>query len=69
VILVELDDVQVADNDGKVIWIGLSEKAATLVVTAEGYRLKTAKMTLKRGQNETVISLERGSNWSAFTRT
>ena len=69
VTLVELDDARVADNDGEVTWIGLSEKRATLVVAAEGYFMETAQLKLKRGHNEVAISMTRGSNWSVFTRT
>ena len=69
VILLEVDDVQVADNDGQVTWTGLSKDTASLVVTAEGHLMETAQVTLKRGHNEVAVPMRRGYTGAGFPRT
>jgi hypothetical protein len=51
-----------ADQEGRVMWTGLNEEQASLVVAAQGYVLYTTVISLARGVNEATLALERKSH-------
>jgi len=59
IVLAEKRESQAADATGTATWSDLDQSEVSLVVTASGYGLGSAKVTLERSSNQTVVVLER----------
>jgi len=57
--LTEQGQTLMADEQGQVTWMDLEDERASLVVVAPGYILRSKKVDLERGANDTVVALEK----------
>ena len=58
VLLEELEDIQMTDDTGIALWTDLEQELVTLVISAQGYVPRFVEVTMARGHNEEVITLE-----------